>query len=295
MGTSSAYGGPGNNTPLVPTWLELDSPVLPITFPRIPPGGEGQGDDRPGAPNPAPPNQPPIHLPPNANRFTAARTNFSRFASSGGHDRTSLGRAISHYVSTSSGGARHAARRMGASRATGGRLLDFMRDAAARGADEALRTFNLDSLAGRPIEEIFLGLADHICPDGGTVDEGIAREAFIETIADLAKNGITDLNTLTIDQIQTVFELYATHSIEARLYNDVGTKVIILPSNVREAERVQAQLRDFIRRGVADALTAARNTIRALTVDRVQDFISQVYERAFAILQSLGEAEATAT
>jgi hypothetical protein len=183
---------------------------------------------------------------------------------------------------------------MGTSRVTGGRLLNFMRDAAARGANEALRTFNLDSLAGRPIEEIFLGLADHICPDGGSVDEGIAREAFIETIADLAKNGITDLNALTIDQMQTVFELYVTHTIEARLYNDVGTKVIILPSSAREAERIQGQLRDFIRRGVADVLTAARDTIRALTVDRVQGFISQVYERAFAILQSLGEAEATA-
>ncbi|MBE7556780.1 MAG: hypothetical protein HS126_37520 [Anaerolineales bacterium] len=36
MGTSSAYGGPGNNTPLVPTWLEPDSPVLPIAPPGVP-------------------------------------------------------------------------------------------------------------------------------------------------------------------------------------------------------------------------------------------------------------------
>lgn len=294
MGTSNAYGGPGNGTPLVPTWLEPDSPIPPDVPNGASPNGDNQEDQMPPTPNSTPLNYPPIQPPPNPNRFMAARTNFSRFASSGGRDRASLGRALSRYVSTSSGGARQAARRMGSSRATGERLLNFLSDTIARGAREALRTFNLDGLAGRPIEDIFLGLTDHICPDGGTVDEGIARNAFIETIVDLAKNGITDLNALTTDQMQTVFELYATHAIEARLYNDIGTKVIVLPSNTRQAERVQAQLRDFIRRSVADALTGAREAMRALTTDSVRGFVERVYERAFAILQILGKAEATA-
>ncbi|MFC0219801.1 P-loop NTPase fold protein [Pseudochelatococcus lubricantis] len=38
----------------------------------------------------------------------------------------------------------------------------------------------------------------------GVLAEGIAREAFIETIADLAGAGITDLDGLTADQMQTV-------------------------------------------------------------------------------------------
>ena len=56
----------------------------------------------------------------------------------------------------------------------------------------------------------FLGLVDYVCPDGGSIDEGIAREAFVETIADLAGAGIADLDSLTADQIQAVLELYAT-------------------------------------------------------------------------------------
>ena len=63
-----------------------------------------------------------------------------------------------------------------------------------------VRALNLGALAGHPIEEIFLGLADYVCPDGGSIDEGIAREAFIETIADLAGAGITDLDGLTADK-----------------------------------------------------------------------------------------------
>jgi len=286
MGTSSAYGGPGGGTPLVPTWLEPNGSGVPAA----PDATSTVG--KPAPVIPALPNRPPVQPPPTAGRFTAARNNFSRFARSGGRDRASLGRAVAGYVSTASGGARQAARRMGSSRTVGARLLGFLSDSRARGAREALRALNLEGLAGRPIEEVFLGLADFVCPDGGTVDEGIARDAFIETIADLAGNGITDLDALTSDQMQTVFELYATHAIEARLCNDIGAKTILLPRNVRAAEQVQAQLRDFIRRGVSDALTAARGVLQMLTPDRVLQFVGGIYERAFAILQTLGEAEA---
>jgi hypothetical protein len=157
---------------------------------------------------------------------------------------------------------------------------------------EALRALSLGALAGRPIEEIFLGLADYVCPDGGTIDEGIAREAFIETIAELAGAGITDLDGLTPDQMQTVFELYATNAIEARLCNDIGAKTVILPSDSRQAARVQAQLNDFIRRAVADALTTARAAAATLTLDRVLAFVGSIYEQAFGILQIMGDAEA---
>lgn len=283
MGTSSAFGGQKGGTPLVPSWLGDEG------SPRTPPAG-----GLPAGP-PEPPARPPI--PPTADpaRFSAARNNFSRFAGSGGDDRRALGRAVSNYVGSSSGGARTAAARMGSARGAGSRLLGFLSDAVTRGATEALRALNLGALAGRPIEEIFLGLADYVCPDGGTIDEGIARDAFIETIADLAGAGITDLDGLTSDQMQTVFELYATNAIEARLCNDIGAKTVVLPSDSRQAARVQAQLNDFIRRGVADALIAASVAAASLTPHRVLAFVERVYEQAFGILQIMGDAAAEGT
>ena len=227
-----------------------------------------------------------------ADRFTSARNNFSRFASSGGSDRRSLGRAVSQYVSKSAGGSRQAAQRMGSSRGAGAGLVRFLNDASANGVREALRTLNLESLAGRPIEEVFAGLADYICPEGGSIDEGIARDAFVETIADLAGAGITDIDALTSGQIQTVFELYATHAIEARICNDIGTKVVTLPADARAAERVQAQLRDFIQRGVSDAINAAGINIQSLTPDAVMGFVTNVYQSAFDVLQTMGDGEA---
>ena len=293
MGTSSAYGGPKGATPLVPTWLEPDE--------ASPPAESELSDDQTAADGPPPDVTLPapltglrLSVAPDPGRFTAARTNFSRFARSGGSDRASLGRALSRYVSTSTGGASRAAQRMGSARISGSRLLRFFSDNQSRGSREALRSLDLESLVGRPIEEVFLGLTDYICPDGGTIDEGIARDAFIETIADLATLGITDLDGMTEDQMQTVFELYATHAIEARILNDIGGKTVTLPTDFRAAERVQAQLRDFVRRSVGDALHAAHTAIQGLTSDRVLSFVGEIYEAAFGILRALGEAEGTA-
>lgn len=293
MGTSNAYGGPGGRTPLVPSWLEgTGGPDNGVGDRAEPIGGIGP-DGGPPPPIPqAPGDRPPLVVPPDTDRFTAARGNFTRFAASGGSDHASLGRAISRYVSRSVGGSHKAAQRMGSSRTAGARLIGFLSDTQTRGAREALRTLNLEGLAGRPIGEIFLGLVDYICPEVGTVDEGIARDAFIETIADLAGLGVTDLDALSADQMQTVFELYATHAIEARICNDIGTKVVTLPADLRAAERVQAQLCDFIRRGVSDALVPARATTQPLTPDRVLGFVTGVYQAAFEILQTLGDAEA---
>ncbi len=280
MGTSTAYSGPNGGTSLIPSWLG-DDPVPA-------PSGSGPGGDEP----PVSPSRPPIPEMADPQRFSGARSNFTRFSGSGGSDRASLGRALSNYVSKSTGGSRQAAQRMGSSRAAGARLLGFLADAQARGVREALRELNLESLAGRPIAEIFIGLADHICPGTGTVDEGIARDAYIETIVELASEGLTDLSTFTPEQMQTVFELYATHAIEARILNDIGTKAVMMPASAQAAHRVEQQLRDFIRGGVSDALVREREKSPNPNSERVHAFVDAVYESAFSILQALGEAEA---
>lgn len=287
MGTSDSYGGAGGGTPLIPTWLDDD---VATSAPGVAPSGGGEGTPESAEDGGDPPPRT-IPQPGDADRYRSARSNFSRFVRSDGTDRRSLGRAISTYVSRSAGGAPRAARRMGASRIAGAGLVRFLNDAATQGVREALRILNLEGLAGRPVEEIFAGLADYICPEGGSIDEGIARGAFIETIADLTEAGITDLDGLTGAQVQTVFELYATHAIEARLCNDIGARVVTLPADPRVAELVQSQLRDFIHRGVSDALNASGVSIQSLMPETVLDFVTDIYRAAFEILETLGEEE----
>jgi hypothetical protein len=289
MGTSGSYGGPSPGSALVPTWID---PVgLPSVGPNLPPPD-------PVSPNAVPPTvpaAPPVRPTPQTalpDNFTAPRTNFTRFAGSGGNDRRSLGRALSGYLSGGVGGNRGAVQRMGSSRGTTARLASFLSDVANQGAQQALRSLNLEALAGRPIEEIFLGLADYICPEGGTVDEGIARDAFIETIAELAGLGLTDLDALTPPQMETVFELYAAHAIEARIYNDIGSKGVTLPADIQAVERIQLVLKDVIRRGVSDAVARSQTDLRTLAKAQVSGFVDAVYDDAFAILQTMADGMA---
>ena len=181
---------------------------------------------------------------------------------------------------------------MGVSRTTTATLATFLADARTRGTREALRALNLEALAGKPVEEVLLGLADYICPDGGSVDEGIAREAFMETIVELAELGVTNFDALTADQMQTVLELYVTNAIETKLCNDIGTKAVLMPKDAQQADRVVEQIRDFIRRGVLDAFTSSRAVLESLTSERASGFVEQIYVEAFSVLQALGEEAA---
>jgi hypothetical protein len=294
MGTSNANGGQGGDRPLIPSWLPAGGSPPPTPDPPPPPPPAPQPAPHEGPPPPPAPVVPAIPAAALANRFTGARNNFSRFARSGGSDRKSFGRALSDYVSTSSGGNRSAAQRMARSPASGIPLLSVLSGAVANGGRATLRALNLEQLAGRPIEEVFVGLMEYVCPEGGTVDEGIARDAFIETIADLAETGIADFDNLTADQMQMIFEIYAAHAIEDRLCNDIGMKAITLPSDAAQAASIQKQLFDFVRRSVSDSLTKSRAAMEALTTERVFEFVTHVYEQAFAILQTMGEAEAEA-
>lgn len=287
MGTSSSYGGPGNGTPLIPSWLDGGEGSFPP-----PDGGQDDGNLPPSPQVPPGGDELPNVVPPG--RFQIPRNNFTRFAKSGGDDRAGLGRALSGYVSTSSGGSHQAARRMGSSRVATSKLANFLSNARSQGVQEALKFLNLENLAGNSIEHIFLGLADYVCPEGGTVDDGIARDAFVETIANLAELGIVDLESLTAEQMQTVLEMYATNAIEARLCNDIGNKITIAPNGVRAFEKVQDLLRDFISRAVSDALTGETLKFDALTPDKTLQVVDHVYERAFDMLEKIGEMEAHA-
>lgn len=304
MGTSNSYGGPGGGTPLVPSWLGGGggSPLPPAlaTDGDAPKdgsnvggdGGNGNGNNNnDGKPPSAPTNRPTVQAG-SSGRFTNARTNFTQFVRSGGKDRSKLGKSISSYVSKSNGGSRNAAKRLGSSRAVTTNLLNFFSSVKKQGSAAVLQALNLGDLVGKSVEEIFLGLSDYICPDGGNVDEGIARSAFIETIAELAENGITDIDSLTPNQMQSVLEIFTTHAIEERLCNDIGTKICIAAENLQSFEKTQIQLHDFINRSVSDAFTKANINIKSMTPDNTQALIDNVYESAFSILQTMADEEA---
>lgn len=287
MGTSNSNSGTrGSGTPLIPSWIDSPGGNIESIAPETPRDNETPQS----VPEPITAG-PPIPPPAVADRFTIPRTNLSKFARSGGGNRSAMGRAVAEYVSKSTGGAKNAARKMGSSRIAGRQLLTFLLNVTEKGIQDTLRSLKLDTLSGKPILDVFLGISDFVCPEGGDVDANIAREAYFETIAELASVGVTDFERMTAEQIQTIFELFTTNAIEARILNDIGNKVISVPSTPADSINVQELLKEFIRNSVADALATTQGLLESARSNKALAFVDEVYEKAFTLLRLLGNAE----
>jgi hypothetical protein len=297
MGTSGSSKGSGSNTSLVPTWLnQQPSGPLPGGDPAGPPDGDGDEDgdaanDGDGGNTADAPDAPPIRPPPEAGRFLGARRNFSSFASSGGRDTGALRRAVRDYVRSGTRGGANAARRMGSSRAAGSNVLGVFRGIERNGVDATLRYLNLTNLAGRSPEDVFLGLTDVVCADGGSIDEGIARDAWLETVAELESLGIDDIDALTPEQMQEFFVAFVTHSIETHLLQEIGARGLGKAADLDAIEGFERQLRDYIRRSVRDSFSGDMGRLNGLSDKQIRDLVDQTYREAWDLLEAWGDAQ----
>ena len=294
MGTSSSSSGSGSGTPLVPSWLdEPDSGRLPGGDARPPPvdGGDADGgqDGQQGGDEGG--EEPPQPAPVAKERFRSARSNFSRFAGSGGSNGRALRRAVRDYVRTGTGGTRNAVLRMAPSRAAAGRALGVLRAVQRDGIHETLRRINLQGFSGRSVQEIFTGITEVVCQDGGSIDEAIARDAWLETIAELDQFGIDNLDAVTDEQIQELFLSFVAHSIEARLYQEIGVNGFKLSDDLDDIESFDEQFREYIARSVRDSFSGDISTLSNMSDNDIGSVVDSTYLETWELLQLLGDRE----
>jgi hypothetical protein len=286
MGTTGRSDGPNPSTPLVPSWLDDGSGAAPADGDGTPPPDSNQ-PATPGEPQPLPPLPP---APPPA-RFTAARRNFSTFAGSGGSDNRALRRAVRDYVRSGTRGSGNATRRMGASRATAGELLGILRGFQRDGINPTLTRLNLGDLVGRPLEDVFIGLTDFICKDGGSIDEGIAREAWLETVAELDGLVVADAATLSPDQTRDIFLAFIAHSVVGRLLQDIGAKGFNFATDLAGIEAFDGQLKSYIRRSVRDSFSSDITAPATLSNRQIRTIVDRTYQEGWDLLVAQGDAE----
>lgn len=293
MGTSAASSGPGANTPLVPSWLageeEAGVPATPVETP--PPVQSPSVPVSPDQTQPVPPpSSLPEQVPVEPKRFQSARLNFTKYASSGRSD--SLHRALRDYVMKSSGGARKASQRMAVPRQVASRILSFRQAVEAGGTAEALRTFGLADLAGRPVEEITPRLIDAWCErvDGGSGDEGIARNALTEAMAEVCAEGLMTGAEFTLPDLQELFLRFVTHSITDRVFNDIGMSAISLPTDVAAVQKLERDVLDVIRGAVHDAIGKQINPSGTMSRAQLNLQTDRIYQLAYELVALSGES-----
>ena len=212
MGTSNSNSGQKGNTPLVPSWVD-DGP------------GNNPGDDKPLPP------------PGDRDRFRYPRKEFTDYIKSSGRNSGSLHRAASNYVRHSLGGASNASQRLGAAKSSSTRLISVLGSISANGLNATLERHGFKNLIGKPIDQIFLGLVDYICPDGGRTDEGIARNAFIDLLPLIKEMGIEENSGINETQLRAIMEVYFSNVIMQRLINDIGKNTFRLPDDIDEIQK----------------------------------------------------------
>jgi len=175
------------------------------------------------------------------------------------------------------------------SRAVAGGVAGLARNFANQGPAEALRRFNLECMAGAPAEDVFVALTEMLCPAGGTIDEAIARDAMLETVADLAAAGVGNFDELTADDLREFFIGVVSRSIEGKILNEVGTNAIVAPSDIAGVERAQTMLHDFVEGCVRDEFDGRGTDLSDLDAAAVDRFVDDLYSAALDLVEALGD------
>lgn len=288
MGTSSPYSGPSSG--LVPDWVDGVNSGMDA-------GGNDDGPTQDGTdgPNDADQGQnpdqdtTPVVAPPAAQGgdFQYPRGQFTRFTNGGGGK--ALGRALKGYVRSAGGGA-SAAKRMPSSTRVASGVAGLASTFANEGPAAALAHFNLQNLAGRPAVEVLESVAEVICPDGGTIDEAIARDAMLEAIGDLAAEDPGAFDELSPDQLNDFLCDVIERSIVTKVLNEIGTNALhgsATDADFREAEQIT---RDYTQGRVRDALGSRFSPGSQPTQAEIDRSISDVFADAFDMLGAVLES-----
>jgi hypothetical protein len=271
MGTSTSNRGQSGNTPLVPSWLS-----------------DNDDDQNPeqSQPNQSQPAQP---QPADTKRFSAPRGSFTRYVNSGGNGSGHLHRAASNYVRHSLGGSQNATTRLGSARNSTTRLLSVFNSFANRGVEATSRDYKLGDIIGKSASDVLVQIMDFVCPDGGSTDEGIARNSYIEALYTLPDWENKPFEDLTPPEFLVFAEIYMANVIEGRLVNDIGNKLFALPKDVAQVESIQEQIKEFIKGAVSDAVSKLNIDIKAIDTSQTKTIVDTIYHTAYDILSELEE------
>lgn len=258
MGTSSHNSGQSGHTPLVPSWVYGEEGVIDAP---IEPNGDSQ-------------------------RFAAARGNMTRFAANG--NIRNFKKAVSEYVGNSTGGARRAVDRLGSARKSTAVLVGVLGAYSEGGAvavQDYLRTYNL---IGARADEALRSITELICGDGGTTDEGIARDAYIDTLADMKELRGVQFEDLVPSQIMLFLEGCMARIVVGKLLNDIGNKTLSIPDSLRRAGNVKKRMINLVKGLIGDIATKINLSPDKIQKEKAQSICDDVYERVFLSFQAAG-------
>lgn len=76
-----------------------------------------------------------------------------------------------------------------------------------------------------------------------------------------------------------------------RILNDIGNKIIMLPDDIDVAERLVAQIKEFVKGAISDAVSDLKVDVNNLSQHQSIDIVNEVYQTTFEIMARVGDDE----
>lgn len=273
MGTSASSNGPGSGISLDPAWLD------DIDYNGADSFGEGQIDEHSSDVSQDTLNT--LNVAPRG-RFSSARRNMREYVRSGSSD--SLRRSLGHYSRTGMGGAKALSHRMRASAKVGSNFYGAFR--SLRDDPEfALGKVLSDLKAqGANAHQIISTIVEHVCPNGGSIDEVSLRNSATAALSEyLEEHPTVDFCRLSDDQMWELTGTYVGNEIFERVQMDIGQAFEKTDITVSERIVRMNSMKAFIQAEVAVQLNKIRET-ESKTVN-VEKLIQRTIQATFEVYE----------
>ena len=280
MGTSTRNSGQSGHNPLIPTWIKDD--LLASKQEETQPSGIAN-------PHPDFP-QTPIPSEGDPNRFRGPRASFTHYTSGGGRNSALMRKGISNYIGQSLGGSKNATIRLGSSRGSTARLYRVLHTLSGSGGLQKIARFlSLDTLKGLTASDFFIRLADFVCPDGGSEDEGIARSAYYDVVADNPEIMQKPTESLSKEEIDSVLQKYMSKVVMQQVMNGIANKAISFTESLEKISHIEDVVEQFISQSVSDACAHVKQENITMTNERAREITDTIYHNVFEILEGTGD------
>lgn len=163
-------------------------------------------------------------------------------------------------------------------------MAGFIQHIRDGGISEASNKLGIEDLTGTPFADAATLLFDAFCPPGGGIDDSIPRRAWDQTLLEAVELGTLDFDHLTHDHWENLVKSFIVHSIETRIFEDVGNGIVPLALTVDEIDLVQDELHVLVSGAVGDMIGNQLSDNTGLSQEDLQDMTDGIYEQAFQYL-----------
>ena len=279
MGTSSSYGGPSGNNPLIPSWAdenELSGDVIPNQQNTKNPNSENISDQ-------------PVINPVSTVRWQNVKSSFTRFSNTSVPSNWRVRNTLRTFTKAQ-GGSKNSANISRQGRKVAQNIGNVFSGFLQQGSQLVYEGINFKDYIGKKTSDLLPILIDLVCPKNNDIESSIAKEAAINTFQDIFElfeidlKGLDNLKNLQQEDVMQIFEIYVGNYIYTSLLNKVGKQLLKLTP--KEAPKREKWVKDYI-------FSKVKHKLSKIDIAKVnwknvegQKVTSKIFQEAYDLLQT---------